>query len=208
MIEPCVALTDYGLSLECLAFLFLLTPVQLFRGARFWFFVFFASLAASSLIDGTVHGFVEQPSFFGDHILWPMTMLGIGVTALASTQAAKELLAPKVKSAFADLLIYGAFCVYCGVVLFINSSFLIAILGYLPAIFILGFALIKSYFRTRSKPFLFGVLGLSVILFASAIQQAKILDASQRNVMYHLLQAVGLFMIFTTARATEETSRS
>jgi len=208
MTQPYVALTDYGLSLECIAFSFLLTPVQLFRGARFWLFVFFASLAASSLIGGTVHGFFEQPSFFGDHILWPMTMLGIGVTALAATQAAKELLDPKVKSAFADLLIYGAFCIYCGVVLFINSSFLIAILGYLPAIVILGFALIKNYFRTRSKPFLFGFLGLSVILFASAIQQAKILDASQRNVMYHLLQAVGLFMIFTTARATEENVRS
>ena len=44
MTEPYVALTDYGLSLECLAFLFLLAPVQLFRGERFWFFVFFASL--------------------------------------------------------------------------------------------------------------------------------------------------------------------
>jgi hypothetical protein len=179
--------------------------VQLFRGARFWFFVFFASLAASSLIGGTVHGFFEQPSFIGERILWPATMIGIGVTALAGAQAAKELLDPKVKSPFANLLIYGAFCIYCGVVLFISSSFLIAILGYLPAMFILGFALTKNYFHTRRKPFLFGFLGLGVILFASAIQQAKILDASQRNVMYHLLQAVGLFMIFTTARATEET---
>lgn len=202
MTEPYVALTDYGLSLECLAFLYLLAPVRLLRGARFWFFVFFASLAASSLIGGTVHGFFNQPSSLEGHILWPITLLGIGVTALAGTQAAKELLVPKVKSAF-DLLVYGAFCVYCGIVLFINSSFLIAILGYLPAVFILGFALLKSYFRTRSKPFLFGFLGLSVILFASVVQQANILDISQRNVIYHLLQAVGLFMLFMTARATE-----
>jgi hypothetical protein len=208
MTEPYVALTDYGLTLECLVFLFLLAPVKLFRGARFWFFVFFSSLAASSLIGGTVHGFFEQPSFFGNRILWPMTMLGIGVTAMAGAQAAKELLDPKVMSTSADLLIYGAFCAYCGVVLFINSTFLIAILGYLPALLILGFALIKNYLRTRSTPFLSGFLGLSVILFASAIQQAKILDASHRNVMYHLLQAVGLFMIFTTARATKESVRS
>jgi hypothetical protein len=206
MTEPYVALTDYGLSLECLVFLFLLAPVQVFRSARFWFFVFFSSLAASSLIGGTVHGFFEQPSFFGNRILWPMTMLGIGVTAMAGAQAAKELL--DLKSALADWLIYGAFCAYCGVVLFINSSFLIAILGYLPALLILGFALIKNYLRTRSKPFLSGFMGLSVILFASAIQQAKILDAPQRNIIYHLLQAVGLFMIFTTARAIKENVRS
>jgi len=203
MTQPYVALTDYALSLECLVFAFLLTPVRLFQDARFWFFIFFSSVAASSLVGGTVHGFFEQPSFTGTRILWPMTMLGIGVTALAGAQAAKELLGPKFKSAFANLLIYGAFCVYCGTVLFINSSFLIAILGYLPAILILGFALIKNYLRTKNKPFLFGFLGLSVILFASAIQQAKILDASQRNVIYHLIQAVGLFMVFITARTTQ-----
>src|ERR1700731_5507454 len=92
MTQPYVALTDYGLSLECIIFMFLLAPVRFLQGARFWFFVFFSSLAAAALIGGTVHGFFEQPSFVGERILWPLTMICIGVTGLSGAQIAKNLL--------------------------------------------------------------------------------------------------------------------
>ena len=204
MTQPYVALTDYGLSLECIVFVFLLAPVRFLQGARFWFFVFFSSLAAASLIGGTVHGFFEQPSFVGERILWPLTMICIGVTALSGAQIAKNLLGAQVNSKLIDLFTYSAFFFYCAVVLFIDSRFFVAILGYLPAICFLGWALMDKYLDTRKKPFLLGVAGLGIILFASVIQQVNILDASQRNVIYHVLQAVGLYMLFKTARMTEE----
>ena len=207
MTQPYVALTDYGLSLECIIFMFLLAPVRFLQGARFWFFVFFSSLAAAALIGGTVHGFFEQPSFVGERILWPLTMICIGVTGLSGAQIAKNLLGFQVNSKLIDLFTYGAFFFYCAVVLFIDSRFFVAILGYLPAICFLGWALMSNYLDTRKKPFLFGVTGLGIILFASVIQQVSILDASQRNVIYHVLQAVGLLMVFNTARVTEEGGR-
>jgi len=134
-------------------------------------------------------------------------MICIGVTGLSGAQIAKNLLGFQVNSKLIDLFTYGAFFFYCAVVLFIDSRFFVAILGYLPAICFLGWALMSNYLDTRKKPFLFGVAGLGIILFASVIQQVNILDASQRNVIYHVLQAVGLLMVFNTARVTEEGGR-
>jgi hypothetical protein len=204
MTQPYVALTDYGLSLECIIFLFLLAPVRFLQAVRFWFFIFFFSLAAASFIGGTVHGFFEQPSFVGERILWPLTMICIGVTSLSGAQIGKNLLGSQINSKLIDLFTYGAFLFYCAVVLFINSRFFIAILGYLPAICFLGWALMNRYLHTQEKTFFLGVAGLGIILFASVIQQLNILDASQRNVIYHVLQAVGLFMVFNTARLKAE----
>ena len=206
MTQRYVALTDYGLSIECLTFVAILALLRPAPRLRFWFLVFFSSVAASSFIGGTVHGYFEQPSFVGERVLWPMTMIGIGVTALAGAQIAKGLLLAEHDSTMANAIIYGAFCVYCGVVLFVNSSFLIAILGYLPAMLFLAWALMKNYRRSGQSGLRTGFLGLLVILFASLIQQIKFLDSSQyfnRNVLYHILQGLGLCMLFVTARSLQ-----
>lgn len=206
MTQRYVALTDYGLSIECLTFVVILALLRSVPRLRFWFLVFFSSIAASSFIGGTVHGYFEQPSFAGERILWPMTMIGIGVTALAGSQIAKELFWVEHNPTMANAIIYSAFCVYCGVVLFVNASFLIAILGYLPAMLFLAWALLKNYRRNGQSSFLAGFLGLLVILFASVIQQIKFLDSSQylnRNVLYHILQGLGLYMLFVTARSLQ-----
>ncbi len=206
MTQRYVALTDYALSIECLTFVAILALSRSVPRLRFWLLVFFSSVAASSLIGGTVHGFFEDPSFIGERVLWPMTMIGIGVTALAGAQIAKGLLLAEHDSTMANAIIYGAFCVYCGVVLFVNSSFLIAILGYLPAMLFLAWALMKNYRRTGQSGFLIGFRGLLVILFASVIQQIRFLDSSRyfnRNVLYHILQGLGLCMFFVTARSLQ-----
>jgi len=207
MTQRYVALTDYGLSIECLTFVVILALSRSAPRLRFWFLFFFSSVAASSFIGGTVHGFFEHPSFVGERVLWPMTMIGIGVTALAGIQIAKGLLWVERNPTITDAIIYGAFCIYCGVVLFVNANFLIAILGYLPAILLLGWALMKNYLRSGHRGFLTGFLGLLIILFASVIQQIKILDSSDylnRNVLYHILQGLGLLMVFVTARSLQE----
>jgi hypothetical protein len=207
MTEPYVTLTDYGLSIECLTFLVFLVRLRSTRRLRLWFLVFFSSLAASSFIGGTVHGFFAQPSSAGGRVLWPMTMVGIGVTALAGIQIAKGLLWAERNATITDAIIYAAFCIYCGVVLFVDASFLVAILGYLPAILLLAWALMKEYLRSGHRRFLTGFLGLLVILFGSVIQQIRILDSSHyvnRNVLYHIFQGIGLFMLFVSARSIEE----
>ncbi len=204
MTQPYVALTDYALTIECLTFLVLLVRLRSVPRLHFWFLAFFLSIAVSSFIGGTVHGFFLDPSFVGERILWPLTMIGIGVTALSGIQIARSILWSDGKSAPADAAAYGAFCIYCGIVLFVNASFLTAILGYLPAILFLAWALIKNYLHRHQGSFLTGFLGLVVMLIASVIQQTKILDSSHYfncNVLYHILQGIGLFMVFVTARS-------
>jgi hypothetical protein len=49
-----------------------------------------------------------------------------------------------------------------------------------------------------------------VILFASVIQQIKILDSSpyfNRNVLYHIMQGIGLLMVFVAARSLVGTEK-
>jgi hypothetical protein len=210
MTQQYVALTDYGLSIECLTFLAFLVRLRSVPRLRFWFLVFFLSIAVSSLIGGTVHGFFAEPSFVGEKILWPLTMIGIGVTALSGVQIARAILWPDCKSAPADTAVYSAFCIYCGVVLFVSANFLIAILGYLPAILFLAWVLMKNYLRSHQRSFLTGFFGLAVILFASVIQQIKILDSSpyfNRNVLYHIMQGIGLLMVFVAARSLVGTEK-
>lgn len=206
MTQPYVALTDYALSIECLTFVVFLARLRSGLRLHFWFLIFFASITVSSFSGGTVHGFFLDPSFVGERMLWPLTMIGIGVTALSGIQIARSMLWSDAKSAPAKAAVYGAFCIYCGIVLFVNASFLIAILGYLPAMLFLAWALMKNYLRSRQESLLTGFLGLVVILIASVIQQIKILDSSHyfnRNVLYHILQGIGLLMVFTTARSLE-----
>lgn len=206
MTQPYVALTDYGLSIECLTFLVFLARLRSVPRLHFWFLAFFLSIAVSSFIGGTVHGFFLNPSFVGERILWPLTMIGVGVTALSGIQIARSILWCDGKSAPADAAVYGAFCIYCGIILFVNASFLTAILGYIPAILFLAWALMKNYLHSHQGSLLTGFLGLVVILIASVIQQIKMLDSSHyfnRNVLYHILQGIGLLMVFATARSLE-----
>ena len=82
MTEPDVTLTDYALMILCVAF------VRKIAGQSFkmpilqklWC-VFFGSVALASLMGGTVHGFFLDESSLGFQILWPITLLAVGVTA-------------------------------------------------------------------------------------------------------------------------------
>ena len=93
--------------------------------------------------------------------------------------------------------------VYVGVVLWISRAFLVAILGYLPAMVIFGAEVLMAYRREKKPAFLVGFLGICIMLLAAAVQQMQI-DISARyfnyNALYHVLQGGGLFMVFVTAR--------
>jgi hypothetical protein len=198
-----VALTDYGLTVECGIFIYLLAPVRRdLKSLRFWFLIFFLSIGLAALIGGTVHGFFENSHVVGDRVLWPITMIVIGVTS-ARIQIAATIYFAGNKAI--QILWIGStgFLVYCFIVLRITDNFLIAILGYLPALVFLSAVLLRSYLMTKRKAFLKGFIGTGTVLMASMVQQARIsihLHYFDHNALYHVLQGVGLFMIFTTAR--------
>src|SRR5262245_51199204 len=130
MTQPDVALTDYALALECSIFAYLLQ--QHSHSTARWFIIFFLSIAVAAAAGGTVHGFFDDPSSSGSRKLWPVTLITIGVTALAGTNIAATLQFEKKTAIHFARVAVGIFIVYCAVVLLLVDSFLIAIVDYLP----------------------------------------------------------------------------
>jgi hypothetical protein len=84
MTEPDVALTDYGLAIECALFSYLLYRRGGQQPLRGWFVLFFASTGLAAFTGGTVHGFFLDVETKGYAILWPLTLVAIGITALST----------------------------------------------------------------------------------------------------------------------------
>src|SRR5207245_2244030 len=64
-------------------------------GLRPWFSLFFASVSAASLCGGTVHGFFLDKQTLGAAVLWPLTLLATGVTALSAWALGARLLSSR-----------------------------------------------------------------------------------------------------------------
>ena len=204
MTEPDVTLTDYGLALECAIFAGLLyTRGRGAAGLRTWAVAFFASAALASLFGGTVHGFFSDEGSLGNAVLWPLSLLAIGVTALSGWAVAAVLvLTPRA----ARWVIRGAalqLAAYAAVVLFVSDGFWVAIADYLPAALFLLAAFAISARRLGSPQRSAGAWGLVVSFVAAAIQQLQISVHPvyfNHNALYHAVQAVGLVLIFVGFR--------
>ncbi len=204
MTEPGVTLTDYGLALECAVFAWLVWRVRRGRGeAGLWIFLFFASLSASSLFGGTVHGFFLDPASGGHVVLWPLTLLGIGVTALCGWAIGAALLTrPEItrliiRAAGLQLVLYGA------VVLFVSAAFWVAVVNYLPAALFLLVAFVVVARQGELAGAALGAWGLVLSFIAAAIQVLQISIHPiyfNHNSLYHAVQAVALALIFVGCR--------
>ncbi|NIO08208.1 MAG: hypothetical protein GTO40_09475 [Deltaproteobacteria bacterium] len=202
--EPDVTLTDYLIALESALFTYLLIG----HGGQvaalgLWFAVFFGSVSLAAVAGGTVHGFFLDTSTLGYRVLWPLTLIAIGVTALSAWAiGARVYFSPKV----AFWITVGAFILfagYCLVVFFITQSFFVAVIHYLPATVFLTVVFLMVYWGGRETPVFIGLVGLLLTFVAAGVQQGGLSLHPiyfNHNALYHLIQAVALFMIFWTAR--------
>ena len=204
MTEPDVTLTDYALSVECLIFAVIIhrnksRHVRLGR----WFTIFFASICAASLFGGTVHGFFLDVDSPGHAILWPASLLAVGLTTFAAWAIGAELLFSDRISRFIAVAAFVEFLAYAFVVLLLTASFRIAILNYLPAVLFLLIAFTAVYRREKNRSFLIAACGL-VLTFTAALFQQFELGIHRvyfnYNAVYHVLQAVALLLIFLGGR--------
>lgn len=205
MTEPDVALTDYAIALLCAALCALIARWgDADARARRWWFVLFASIGAGALAGGTVHGFFLDESSAGYRVLWPATLLSLGVTAtamwfVASFAGLRDRSGRVVRQAAV-----AAFVAYTVVVLFFDQRFLVAIAAYLPATLFLLVILGIAYVRTRNGAVGIGVVGLLLTFVAAAVQQLGIglhPRYFNHNALYHVIQGVALVMIYRGARA-------
>jgi len=204
LMEPDVALTDYGLAIECMVLAGLIYAYGAQGNAlRFRFIAFFIALGVAALIGGTFHGFFGNQSPLGLTVLWPATLVAIGMAALALWSIGATLI---FSERVANWVLWGAlfaFGVYVLLILFSSRAFWIAIINYIPAAIFLFVALLVMYSRNGMRYLLVGVGGIVLTFIAATIQYTGISIHPRyfnHNALYHLIQAVALFLIYWTAR--------
>ncbi len=204
MTEPDVTLTDYALALECTLFAFLLLSCRgSSAGLRPWFVVFFGSVAAASVCGGTVHGFFLDRETWGYAVLWRAMFLAVGVTALASWVLGARLLSSPRVARWITLAALVAFLVYSVIVLSRATEFWIALLMVFPAHVFLAAAFVRAYLRERHRSLRLAVCGFGLSFLASVLQQLGVgihPSLFNHNALYHVLQAIALFLFFLGAR--------
>ncbi|MFQ5545645.1 MAG: hypothetical protein ACE5FE_06685 [Acidiferrobacterales bacterium] len=202
--EPDVTLTDYGLAIECMVLAGLIYAYGVPRNVlRFWFVAFFVALGVAALIGGTFHGFFGNQSSLGPTVLWPATLVAIGMAALALWSIGATLMFSERVANWVSWGALFAFAVYVLLILFSSRGFWIAIINYIPASMFLLVAFLVVYSRTGMSYLLVGVGGIFLTLIAATVQHTGISVHPRyfnHNALYHLIQAVALFLIYWTAR--------
>ncbi len=195
MTEPDVAFTDYALAIECALFAHL---VRRREDA-----LFFGSAAVASLAGGTVHGFFLDVGTLGNAILWRITLIAIGVTAASAWAIGARVLFPVPTARRITIAAAAAFAAYCVLMLLITQDFRAAVVFYLPAAVFLLVVLSVAHARARERGILVAVAGLGLMFIAAAVQQARIAlhpTYFDHNALYHLIQAVALWLLFLGLR--------
>src|SRR5205809_5293395 len=119
MTEPDVALTDYALALECTVFAYLLQRKE--------HAFFFGSAAVASLAGGTVHGFFPDARTLGNAVLWRITLIAIGITAVSAWAIGARVLFPAPAARRITMAAAAAFAAYCVLTLFVTQDFRAAV---------------------------------------------------------------------------------
>jgi hypothetical protein len=202
MTEPGVTLTDYGLFVECAALAWLIAkgPVNSIELQR-WTVLFFVFTALAALFGGTVHGFFAAESGIG-RVLWKISMLAIGATALAGWAIGAHLLFGHHRLLILSIAVTLS-AAYAAVIVFVTDDFWVAVAGYLPAAMFLLAGFLRAAIRTRASWAWLGAWGLVLSFAAAAIQQLRIALHPvyfNHNALYHLVQAVALALLFLASR--------
>jgi hypothetical protein len=207
MTEPDVTLTDYGLALENALLTYLLYRQSVtHKSLRAWFALFFASTGAAALGGGTVHGFFLDEASAGYAVVWPLTLIAIGVAAMAGWSIGARIQFSEIPARWISLVAALELAGYCAIVLWVTQTFAVAVANYLPAAIFLSLAFISAYRRAapQQQRIGLGFWGLLLTFIGTALQQAEIglhPRYFNHNALYHLIQAVALFLIFLAARA-------
>jgi hypothetical protein len=203
MTEPDVALTDYGLAIECAVFVFLLCNRKQ-SPLRLWFTLFFASIGAAAFLGGTVHGFFLDTASTQYRVLWPATLIAVGLTAMSAWMIGARLGLSRNIARFVRLFAALDFAVYSLLVLFVTQGFAPVVINYLPAALFLLVVFFSLHRRRKTPDLLAGIYGLLLTFLAAGVQAGGFTVHPvylSHNALYHVIQAIALFLIFRAARS-------
>lgn len=202
--EPATLVTDYLLAVftGVLAW-------RLFRAARKtrsvprrWWAIAFLATAAAGVAGGTVHGFRLVLPAGVTSVLWILTLEGLVVAAFAvvrGTLAGSQLTeAAKRGASRVAAVMYAAYGVWVAG----SPRFVFAIAAYGVALAVLvAFKLIA--WRTDRHSARWMIAGVIVSALAAAVQQSgwSIHQHFNHNDLYHVIQAVAIWMLYRGAVA-------
>ena len=202
--EPDVALTDFGLALECGLFAYWLAA----RGGemntlRCWFVSFFAASAASALLGGLTHGFFPSVSTPAGIALWRGTLVAIGLVAWSGWAIGGRLLLSPAAARWLERVSGLAAVAYVAAVLSWWDDFRVAVLYYLPAAAFLLVAFSRYRAQRPTNAGTTGALGMVLTFAAAGIQQGQVSihpTYFNYNALYHVVQAFAFLLLFVAAR--------
>jgi len=195
--EVDVTLTDFGLALEALVFAVLIARTPGGNSLQRWFILFFIATAGASFAGALVHGF-----FSDSKLLWKLVLISLGVVSVAAWALGARLFFSDQVSAVITIAAAIDLVIYVVLVVFVTDNFALAIANYLPSTIFLLVVFYISYRSTAAPPLALGVGGLVLTLIAAGVQQSRIALHPiyfNHNALYHVLQAIALFLIFRTA---------
>jgi len=201
--EPDVALTDYLLALEAAVFALLVWNGGHSENLRVPYTIFFGATAMAAAAGGTVHGFFAGATTTAGVALWRLTLVALGVTALAAWMIGAQMLLPAGPARVVQFAAAAVAAIYTIIVVAVDDRFWIAIVHYLPPTFVMlaGFAVAAA--RTRSGSAFGGLLGMVLTIVAAVVQQRRIAlhpKYFNHNALYHAIQAIALGLIYVGAR--------
>jgi hypothetical protein len=204
MREPDVALTDYALAIECAVFVLLLYAGNRRAPLRRWLTLFFASIGAAAFLGGTVHGFFPDTASTQYRVLWPATLIAVGLTAMSAWMIGARLGLSRNIARFVRLFAALDFAVYSLLVLFVTQGFAPVVINYLPAALFLLVVFFSLHRRRKTPDLLAGIYGLLLTFVAAAVWAGGFTVHPlylSHNALYHVIQAIALFLIFRAARS-------
>ena len=161
-----------------------------------WSITFFV-LSIGALLGGISHGFGPRFSKLEKKVLWILTLIFVGLSAL--------MLLLSVLMFFINGSI-GFLIIFLFVFLFVfyiytilkNDSFLIAIKFYLPILIGALFCFLYTFINKGYTGSLFISIGLIVTLVASLVQMSKITlhKYFNYNDFFHVLQIIGMYLMY------------
>ena len=203
MTEPDVAITDYLIALETTIFAALIFRSEPGSDFRWPFVILFSATAAAALAGGTVHGFFSAQQSVAATALWRTTLLALGLAAYAAWTIGARLLLSEETARTVQIAAAGVAVCYAAIVVAVTDRFWVALVHYLPPVIFLLMAFAASAMREPRPSAISGVAGLVLTLAAAVVQLQRIAIHPvwfNHNATYHVIQAVGLLLIYKAAR--------
>jgi membrane-associated HD superfamily phosphohydrolase len=207
MHEPATAITDLLLAIECGVVALVAAGIQTrnhpLRGSTV---LLFWALAVAALLGFVAHAFVPNQTTGLFAVLWRILLLSLAVAGSATWSAA-GLLWPRLGVQRAAVQLAGISLIVFAALIVLNvrhwaEGYGIALFSYAPAmLFLLTSFAGAARWNQRSRSIV-GIIGVLLSFAAAVVQQSPwSIGPLDHNALYHVIQAVGLVLIFVGLRS-------